>query len=292
MSPSTLHFDAAWRALRRTWRRPGSIGSECIHRQGMWRRILRKEPGVLLGGRRYCLDQCLEQALEETLVRAGAGPMRPPVAHRVPLGLLLVARRQLTPDQLRTALEAQQRSGHGRLGDWLLSLGYANEHQITAALARQWSCPVLRVNSSYPRSARLPQIPFTLFESFAMVPVDYVEATRTLHVAFSEGIDYNVLYALEKMVGCHTEACMAAPSFVRAGLQALAGGRGAHELSFAGLTAGPELVRILRSYCARVSATEIRLAACGGHWWVRLLRWSRPPLDLLFGSPQTISAAS
>jgi len=292
MSTASLHFDAVGRALRRTLHRSGSVGADCIHRQGIWRRILRQEPSVLVDGRRYCLERCLGQALEETLVRARAGLLPRPVAHRVPLGLLLVARRQLTPEQLRAALEAQRRAGHGRLGDWLLSLGFADEHQITAALARQWSCPVLRVDSSYPRSARLPQIPFSLFQSFSMVPVDYVEGAQTLHIAFSEGIDYNVLYALEKMLGCHTEACMAVPSVVRAGLRAWAGSRGENELCFGCLTEDPEMVRILRSYCARVSATEIRLAACAGHLWVRLVRLSRPPLDLLFDSGRATNAAS
>ena len=48
-----------------------------------------------------------------------------------------------------------------------------------------------------------------------MIPVDYVDSPATLHIAFGEGIDYGVLYAIEQMVGCHTESCMAVPSFVR-----------------------------------------------------------------------------
>lgn len=295
MSTAGLHFDVtglAWRALWQTLRSPAKVHENCVHRQGIWHRVLRREPGVMLDGTRYCLDQCLEQALTEALGRTDSRSSRTRVAHRVPLGLLLVSRRQLTPEQLRAALEAQRRAGHGRLGDWLQSLGFAGEEQITAALARQWSCPVLRIPSSYPRSARLPQIPFSLLENANLVPVDYSEATRTLHVAFGEGIDYNVLYALEKMIGCHTEACMAVPSFIRVSLQALTHQRGEHESSFAALTEGPELVRILRSYCIRVSATEIRLAACGGLLWVRLVRLARPPLDLVFRSPQAASATA
>ena len=37
-------------------------------------------------------------------------------------------------------------------------------------------------------------------------------ATATLHLAFGEGIDYGVLYAIEQMLGCRTESCLAFPS--------------------------------------------------------------------------------
>ena len=296
MGTASLHFKVDRMALRSLWRTlrvPKLERLECVHRQSIWRRALSKEPGVLVEGRHYCLEHCLEPALEEMIVRTQSGRQSSRVAHRVPLGLLLVSRRQLTPEQLRAALETQRREGHGRLGDWLLSLGFADEQQITSALARQWSCPVLRVDSSYPRSTRIPQIPFTLLESFAIVPVDYVEATQTLHVAFGEGIDYNLLYAMEKMTGCHTEACMAVPSFIRRSLQDLMPRRGEHELSFIHVSSGTDLVRTLRSYCARVSATEIRLASCRGWLWARLSRISRPALDLLFNMrPAVASAAS
>ena len=176
MGAASLHFEPglALQSLWRTFRGRDRGRRECIHRQSIWQRALGKDSGVLLEGTRYCLDRCLEPALGEIIVRTGSIRQNSRAAHRVPLGLLLVSRRQLTPEQLRSALETQHREGHGRLGDWLLSLGFADEQQITAALARQWSCPVLRVHSSYPRSIRIPQIPFTLLESSAMIPVDYV----------------------------------------------------------------------------------------------------------------------
>ncbi len=45
-----------------------------------------------------------------------------------------------------------------------------------------------------------------------------------------------------------------------------------------------EFARIIRSYCVRVSASEIRMASCGAHVWARLVRPSGPPLDLLLRS--------
>ena len=46
-----------------------------------------------------------------------------------------------------------------------------------------------------------------------------------------------------------------------------------------------EFARIVASYCVRVSASEIRMATCGRHIWVRLLRPAGHPLDLLLRSP-------
>jgi len=63
------------------------------------------------------------------------------VSHRVPLGLLLLSRQQMTAAQLRTALERQRASGEGRIGDWLRRWVLPSELQITAAVARQWRVP-------------------------------------------------------------------------------------------------------------------------------------------------------
>ena len=123
-----------------------------------------------------------------------------------------------------------------------------------------------------------------------MIPLDYVAATATLHLAFGEGIDYSVLYAVEQMLGCHTEFCLAVPSLVRQRLEALAGPRAESEVVFDRVADEAESSRIICSYAIRLSASEIRLAACGPHLWVRLLRPSHPPLDLLLRSLRDASS--
>jgi hypothetical protein len=205
---------------------------------------------------------------------------------------LLLSRRQLSAEQLRSALESQRNAGRGKIGEWLQTLGFISEPQVTAALARQWSCPVLRAGFVSAGASRAPQIPITLLESFAMIPVDYVESTSTLHIAFGEGIDHSVLYAIEQMLGCHTRSCMALPSFVRQSLQPLLERRGEDEVVFDRVADDAEFSRIVRSYCVRLSVSEIRLVACGPHFWVRLLRPSRPPLDLLLPESQRVLPAN
>src|SRR5258707_12413528 len=74
---------------------------------------------------------------------------------------------------------------------------------------------------------------------------------------------------------------MAVASFVRQSLQTLSGHPGESEVVFDRVADGAAFLRIIQSYSARLAASEIRLAACGLHLWVRLLRTSYPPFDLL-----------
>jgi hypothetical protein len=297
MGTVSLHFDSwslAWREFwQKFWQKiaPPCGDRDCTQTQSVWRRVRGKPGGVVIQGLRYCRDECVERALTDALRRLRAASQRVLAPHRIPLGLLLLSRQQVSVEQLRAALGAQRGAGRGRIGEWLRTLGFVSEQQVTAALARQWSCPVLRTNSFAPgnptlSAPRAPQIPVTLLESFVMIPVEYVETTATLHIAFGEGIDYSVLYAIEQMLGCRTESCMAVPSLVRQNLQTLSGCRGESEVVFDRVADGAEFLRIVRSYCLRLAASEIRLAACGPHVWVRLLRPSRPPLDLLLRTPR------
>jgi hypothetical protein len=304
---STSAWSLAWRGFWRSLT-PACSHRDCRRTQSVWRRLGPQPRGVVIQGLRYCENKCGESALADALGRIRSTSPRNPAPHRVPLGLLLLSRQQLTAEQLRAALGAQRTAGRGRIGEWLLAFGLVNEQQVTAALARQWSCPVLRTNSlvanfatgnfaagnfaagnAAASSRGMPQIPLTLLESFVMIPVNYVESTATLHVAFGEGIDHSVLYAIEQIVGCRTESCMAVPSFVRQQLSVLSGPRGESEMIFDRVADGAELLRIIHSYCTRLAATEIRLAACGPHLWVRLLRPSFPALDLLLRLPRHAS---
>ncbi len=262
-----------------------------MHARSLWRRLRRRPRGILFHGAWYCLG-CLEQVLAATLRRPQGGTKPASGARRVPLGLLLLSRQQLTIEQLRAALEAQRASGRGRIGEWLQQLGFATEQQVTAALARQWSCPVLLPGSRLLAPDCPLRIPVTLLESCLMLPVAYVPATAALHIAFGEGIDYGVLYALEQMLGCRTEPCLAVPSALRQGLRGVAERRGESEMVFDRVADSAEFTRIVRSYALRVSAVEVRLACCGPHVWVRLLRGEGQgqPLDLLLRSPTEASA--
>jgi hypothetical protein len=271
-------WNLAWRSLSRRLI-PRSPSPICLHLQGIWH-WRGKRHAVLIEGCRYCREQCLETALGESLRRVCSASPHLRGSHRVPLGLLLLSRQQLTADELRIGLESQRAAGRGRIGEWLCEFGFVTQRQITAALARQWSCPVLRPEFSADTN-EMPQIPLALLQSFAMVPVSFVPSASTVHIAFAEGIDYGALYAIEQMTGCRTEPCMADPDFIRQRLQALGIRRPEADVVFDRLPEPSDLSRVIRSYSMQVAATEIRLAACRSHLWARLFRRSLSPLDLL-----------
>ncbi len=287
MSARTLQFDALshiWRGVQE--KVAPAAEPACVHARTFWRRLTSNPATALLSGSRFCLDECLQPALEDALRKVRSKTKPASVNHRVPLGLMLLSRQQVTPEQLTEALDAQRVAGRGRIGEWLIALGCVSEEQVIAAVARQWSCPVLRPSSSIPRPDRLPPIPLALMQVGSMIPIGYVPATATLYFAFGECIDHNLLYSVERMTDCHTEPCFAAPSFIQHALLSLMDQKlRREELVFECESNLPELARIVRSYCARLSAREIRIVDAGAYTWIRLLRGQRLLLDLLFRAP-------
>ena len=284
----------SWRKAWRDYRR--ELQLKCgacagIQSCGQWRLWRRRRAGVRMRGLWYCQTDCLERAVAEVLHRGQPGAQRDTtVSHRVPLGLLLLSRQQLTPAQLRAALEQQRHAGQGRLGDWLQQLGFASEEQITAALARQWACPVLKISpETVGRGRRIP-IPALLLEAFRMMPVEFAESTQTVLMAFSEGIDHRVLYAIEQMLGYRTEACLVSPSILQRGLQVLGQRHTVKDVVFERMKDAGECARIIGSYTGKVEAEEVHLAQCGSYIWVRLGGRRREAVNLVLCVPGRVRA--
>lgn len=266
------------------WLQAAPLCDHCdsLHRRNRWRRMRHRSSAVRLAGKRYCGGECVKHALLHLLADSRPAP-RPGVAasHRVPLGLILLSRQQLTPAQLRSALEAQRRAGHGRIGDWLRQLGFSDESEITAALARQWCCPILRSETALAALEQYPAIPVRLLETFRMIPVELADSAGTLLVAFSDAIDYSALYAVEQMLGCRTEPCFVSGSILGAALEALSGRKTPGDIIFDRVQNDAECVQIIASYIAKVNAHAVRVARCGAHLWARLDRRNEPSLNLL-----------
>ncbi|MFZ0535902.1 MAG: hypothetical protein WB814_07075 [Candidatus Sulfotelmatobacter sp.] len=275
----------SWRKAWREYRQELKLKcGACARSQsrGPWRLWRRGPAGVRMHGLWYCQTDCLERAVAEILHRGRPGAQRETaVSHRVPLGLLLLSRQQLTAAQLRAALEQQRHAGRGRIGDWLRQLGFASEEQITAALARQWSCPVLKISPETVGTGRRIPIPAVLLEAFRMMPAQFAESTQTVLMAFSEGIDHGVLYAIEQTLGYRTEACLVSPSILQKGLQALGQRHAVKDVVFERMKDASECARIIGSYTGKVEAEKVHLAQCGSYIWVRLEGRRREPVNLV-----------
>jgi Type II secretion system (T2SS), protein E, N-terminal domain len=240
-----------------------------------------RQAGTHLQGTWYCSPQCLEKAARQHFMRAAVAVLPTPRAqHRVPLGLLMLSRGHLDNSQLRSALQAQRRDGRGRIGHWLEKLGFATEQQVTAALGLQWACPVVPpLYAGDLDCARL--LPFRLMQQFRMLPIHFSRVNRVIFVAFSEGVDYTALYAIEQMLECRTEACVVSSSAMTQVLERMAHARRSGELLFEGWRDANEMAHITCGCMLKLGARAVRIVACGGYVWVRLTAESGQ-VDLLF----------
>jgi hypothetical protein len=249
---------------------PACGDPECSSTRRLWRRFRWRHGTIRLHDSLYCAPSCFESAARQRFARLClTAASAPPVRHRVPLGLLMISRGQLTNQQLRSALESQRSHGCRRLGEWLEKLGFATEQQVTAALAQQWACPVLTSNASCDAGC-LRLLPYHLLETSRILPVQFVPSTRIFHLAFCDGIDYSALYAIEQMLDCRTQACFATRSAVGQALQLIGHERRPRELLFEGWLDASEMARITCGYVLKLGAEAVRLVACADFIWARL----------------------
>jgi hypothetical protein len=241
---------------------------DCGHDPTLPQRLWRAIPRVRLHGSAFCFPECLERELLRRLQRTSCLPRREQVnSCRVPLGLLMLSRGELTSEQLHQALELQKRNGVGRIGEWLQQLGHACDASVAAALASQWSCPVVK---TVPAGVGSCTIPFYLLKNFGMTPVHFSNDRRMLHMAFADKIEHRALFAIEQMMDCKTEACLTTRGEIEAALVRMEEQRAGAEKFFEGTSDPEETTRIISSYVSTLRATEIRVASCGELLWARL----------------------
>jgi hypothetical protein len=266
------------------WKERLSCNAPDCHGRRLWGRISDGAGSAQLHGRRYCFPACFEQELRRRFseVRVPASRRsRPP--HRVPLGLLMLSRGELSHEQLRRALEAQRQSGSGRIGEWIQKLGYVHEQQVTAALGAQWSCPVLR---TLPANVAECKVPFQLLRRFRMAPVHYSRPTGVLHIAFAADIEYRALLAIEEILECKAEPCLADATALYTLLARMEEhGRGTDQ-AFEGVRGPEEMTRITSSYAAKLGADDMRLVGCAEYFWVRI-EGRKDSANLLFTQTNT-----
>lgn len=78
---------------------------ECRGRRRLLRRFPDHAGSIHLQGQRYCFPVCFERELRRCFSELQLAPdSRPRPPHRVPLGLLMLSRGELTQEQLRHAL--------------------------------------------------------------------------------------------------------------------------------------------------------------------------------------------
>jgi len=255
--------------LEKYWGRCGNRCGlmECSGAKSLWRRVLGRQHGIRFDGALYCHPQCLETAMRQELLRVqNQTPSQLP-ANRMPLGLLMVARGKLTYDQVSAALAAQKKSGTGNIGEWFEKLGFVTEQEVTGALGLQWGCPV---SSSLESAAGPHKFPLAILEAFQMWPLQYVSASNTQYVAFGKRVDHATLYAMEKMLDCRVQPCVASGKAIADLIEGLRQESRSGEVEFRSIEGLAEIVRIAVGYIARLNVEEVRMGRIGNFLWLRL----------------------
>jgi hypothetical protein len=120
---------------------------------------------------------------------------------RPKLGSILMQSASITRNQLEEAIELQKRTREGRIGEWLLRLGFVEEHQVTAALAKQYGLPLLNLQLADTNAEAVRAVPGRVARCSGLVPVGFDDAHTSLRVAVTAPVNFNSQEAIRRMVG-------------------------------------------------------------------------------------------
>jgi type IV pilus assembly protein PilB len=165
-------------------------------------------------------------------------------------------RNGLTAEQLREAMERQQRS-RKRLGEILMELGFADADSVLDGLSLQFGVPSTRVNAFTVTPEALSHLSEKVARKYSAVPM--LKVGTTLVVATANPRDLQALNDLRFAAGCEISTMIALESELEQALEAFYGnpftGNEGEEASVVVDSPGPELD--LQDQGALKSATTI-----------------------------------
>jgi hypothetical protein len=153
-------------------------------------------------GHTFCSEPCLlayfESEMSERWHRLQMERSRK--IPRPKLGTILMQTTYLTREQLDEAIRLQKQAQEGRIGEWLLRLGFVEEHQITAALARQFGLPLINLKNSNANVDAVKMIPGKVAKSSGLIPVGFDDDQDSIRVAVCAPVDFISQQAIQRMV--------------------------------------------------------------------------------------------
>jgi len=244
-----------------------------------------RKAGIKMHDNWYCSSRCFAAAAEEEISSlATSRPERTKQFSRMPLALLMVRYGLLSSAQFKEVRDEHKEAGV-EIGEFLVQQGSVSEKQLTAVRATQWGCPVFTV-PKWGMSTEI-HLPPTFVRLYSMIPLHYVSTTNMLLVGFVHGVEYGMLYAIEKITGCKTQPCFVTPSDFQSQVQyieqinAQSEDEIPTEVKFESVQNPSEMARVLCSYSVQLEADEAVIGRCKEHLWARLKCSSRE-VDLLF----------
>jgi len=131
------------------------------------------------------------------------------------LGVMLIAANLITEEQLKKALEVQQREG-GRLGSNLVKLGYINEDKLASFLSKQYGIPAMNLSGYEIDPSVIKLIPSEVAQKYQIIPVMRTGATLTIAM-----VDPSNVFAIDDikfMTGYNVEPVVATESALKVAL--------------------------------------------------------------------------
>ncbi|MGH9417660.1 MAG: hypothetical protein ACRD01_13645 [Terriglobales bacterium] len=258
-------------ALRQRW---DCLGPDCPHANGL-RSWCKLPSRIQLQQGWCCSPDCFQQAFEMLAAPLLHGMAQPhhPRQHRVPLGLVLLSRGEITHEQLLGALDQQRERGHGRIGDWLMRAGAVGEEDVADAVALQWARPTFPLAQSLSWQLCRGWVPLAIQEKLRMLLVHFAAPRRRLYVAFTQQVDFRALAGLAEVFECKVESCIVTDSAMQAvfeQMHQMPGHDQLQDISFDHMGDAREVAAAVRQYARYAEARQIRLAAFGPYLWVRI----------------------
>jgi type IV pilus assembly protein PilB len=138
--------------------------------------------------------------------------------NKLQLGYVLQSRGVVTPEQIETALTAQQQSGHHKLlGELLVEMEFCSENQIASALAEAYQVPYAQVTPKICDPAVVEILPREFLEEHIVLPMFKVYDCLT--VAVSEPSNVFVLDEIQRLGNCKTQIVCSTAKDIKATLQ-------------------------------------------------------------------------
>ena len=119
-----------------------------------------------------------------------------PLGERELLGSILLKRGKITEEELKEALEVQEKKD-ALLGEILVELGYVEELDIVVAVILQCGLPYIAVNKYHIDRQALKLIPADIARRFHVIALDSVG--EVLSVVMSDPLNRTVVQKLEEL---------------------------------------------------------------------------------------------
>jgi hypothetical protein len=175
---------------------------ECTRIRSEFSLFLNRRHPPQYDGHPFCGDACLRMYIENELSEKWRF-LQLEKERKIPrpkLGTILMQTAFVTRSQLEEAVRLQKQTRQGRIGEWLLRLGFVEERQITAALAKQYGLPLINLKNSNANSDAVRMIPGKVAKCSSLIPVGFDDNQASLRVAVSAPVNFSSQEAIRRMV--------------------------------------------------------------------------------------------